>query len=71
MLTGNDIGKRVIVYDPYKDKWEPCKYRLAAIDSSTETGYLETTVHGIEKTWRWPLKNIRVINVLPPVSKTS
>lgn len=59
MLTGNDIGKRVIVYDTFKLKWEPTDYSLAAIDSSIGYGYLDAEN---KKAWRWPLKHIRVLD---------
>lgn len=58
MLTGIDIGKKVIVFDPNKNKWEPTSYHLAAIDSSTGYGYLDQDG---KKPWRWLLKYIRVL----------
>lgn len=60
MLTGNDIGKRVIVFDTFKLKWEPTVYHLAAIDSSIGYGYLDAEG---KKAWRWLLKHIRVLDI--------
>jgi len=59
MLTGEDIGKKTIVYDPYKHKWEPTDRTLTAIDTAIAIGYMEKEG---KTTFRWPLKHIRVID---------
>lgn len=59
MLTQEDIGKRTIVFDTIKNKWEPCDRSLTAIDTSIGLGYLEKEG---KQTFRWPLKYIRVLD---------
>lgn len=59
MLTGEDIGKRTIVFNTLTNRWDPTVYHLAAIDSSTGYGYLEAEG---KRAWRWLLKNIRVLD---------
>jgi hypothetical protein len=59
MLNGEDIGKKTIVFDTFKKKWEPCDRTLQVIDSSIGMGYMEK--EGAQ-TFRWPLKHIRVID---------
>ena len=59
MLTGEDLGKKTIVYDPNKKKWENYGYHLAAIDTSINLGYLDKEG---KHPWKWPLKFIKVID---------
>lgn len=59
MLTGEDIGKKVIVYDTFKNKWEPCDRTLQVIDGALGLGYMEKEG---SMTFHWPLKHIRVID---------
>lgn len=59
MLTGEDIGKKTIVYDPNKKKWDNYGYCLVAIDTSLGHGYLDKEG---KKPWHWPLKFIRVLD---------
>lgn len=59
MLTGEDIGKKTIVFDPFKHKWEPTGRTLDAIDASIGIGFM---VKEGKTAFRWPLKHIRVID---------
>jgi hypothetical protein len=61
MLTVDDIGKRVILFDNYHKKWEPTNegWVLDNIDHSLENGYI---AHEGKKSFVFPLKFIRVID---------
>ena len=56
MITGEDIGKRTIYFNPNIKKWEPCNWILEAVDSSM--GYVYCVDLKTHRTFKWPIKMI-------------
>jgi hypothetical protein len=55
MITGEDIGKRVIYWNPNIRKWEPCDWIIEAIDTSACIAYM---ISHTGRTFKWSLKMI-------------